>query len=543
MENRARRLLLGLQVVLAAALVTSVSLAAPVEPRTPDDLEELMTAIPETPGLEAELQRADKAFEARNWQTALDLYRRAAELTKNEVAYPLRRQCEALTELGRRDEAMRACKGMQNAKVSDAADLSAVVGALTLGQGSLSPSELEIAKLLVRRIENMEPDSVFARAAQCDVARRVGDTSALSACSRQLLQIAPEHRLTRRFQQVASEQGKGRMLQLFALALLAVAILATLAHRFLRGRRGTRAAAVAAAACLIAAPSIVHAQAVGIVEEPVDPNAPVYSGPPTKADLERDAELGAFKDEMKMLDELMGKINKAEEHITKNEWSKAVTLYNEVITTVPYFVKGWRRLCEGYVFLNMPEEGAHSCRQVLESKEATALDRAMLVHYLMSGPKRKDEASRQEAKRVAEEAVQLAPTERWGYDAKCEIAMVESDRTELANCSKKLQELAPDDRKTLAFNWTLAMMDKRFDDAQRLIEQAQQRGLDAVTAKRMQKELEAHLPLSARLKRNAPIGIAAGAGAALLILAIGRLVRRRRRAPETIEGSAPSVGA
>ena len=512
------------------ALLAAPFANAASEARTPDDLEELVNAAQEIPGFDAALAPADAAFEARSWQKAAELYERASTMAKDEIAYPLRRRCEALTELRQRDAALRACKSMQNAKVSDAADLSALVGALMLGDGAATRTDLEMAKFLSRRIEGLDPDSVFSLAARCEVARRVGDGAALSACSKKLFELAPEHRLTRRFLASAHGGERSGTLKLLLFASLLIAIIATLAHRFFRPRRATHAStAVAAAMCLLCAAPFARAQAIGIIEEPADPNAPAYSGPPTKADLEHDGEVSAFKDEMKQLNELMDQINQAEDFITKkNDWPSGIKIYNQVITTIPYFVKGWRRLCEGYAALNLFEEGEHACRQVLASKEATAYDRALLVHHLLSGSKGKDPATRAEAKQLASDAVAAAPEERWGYDAQCEVAVLQKDRPALAACSKKLEQLAPDDRKTLAFAWSLAVTDQRYDDAARLIEDAKKRGLDEGTAKRMQRELESRLPLETRLKRRAPIGIAAGLVAAVAVMLVGRLVRRRR---------------
>lgn len=526
--RRRTHLVAALSFLLAAFVASGAS--GSVEARTPDDLEELVNAAQEVPGFRAALEPADAAFEAGSFQRAADLYASASELAKDEVGYPLRRRCEALTELGQRDSALRACKMMQTAKVSDAADLSALVGALMLGDGTPSRSDLEMAKFLSQRIEGLDPDSVFSYGAQCDVARRVGDRAALAGCSSKLMKLAPEHRLTRRFLASAREEERRRMRQVALFSLLLFGVLATLAHRLFHSRKAARTtAAVATTMCLLTTATFARAQAIGIVEEPSDPNAPTYSGPPTREDLQHDSEVSAFKDEMKQLNDLMDQINQAEDFITKkNDWPSGIKIYNQVITTIPYFVKAWRRLCEGYAAVNLFEEGEHACRQVIASKEATAYDRALLVHHLLSGLKGKDAATRAEAKTLAAEAIRTSPQERWGYDAQCELAILQKDRTALAACTKELERLAPDDRKTLAFAWSLAVTDQRYDDAARLVEDAKKGGLDDTTAKRMAQELESRRPLGDRLKRRAPIGIGAGLAAAALVTLMARLVRRRR---------------
>jgi hypothetical protein len=152
----------------------------------------------------------------------------------------------------------------------------------------------------------------------------------------------------------------------------------------------------------------------------------------------------------------------------------------------------------------------------------------MLVHYLLVGKAGKTPAARDEARRLAEEAVAAAPGERWGYDARCEIAVATEDLKTLAGCTQKLRELAPDDRKTAYLGWWLALREGRYDDAEKVVDQAVTDGLDAASAANMRREIDTKRPLLSRVARHLPLGLGAGALAALVVLVVPRVARSLR---------------
>lgn len=491
---------------------------------TPEDHEERATLQAAAPELFQQLEHADRNFARGDYAAAEREYASIIEASPEPIGYPRRRRCQALTELGQREAAITACRDLLNTVVPSAADWEATVAALMLGEGKPSDNDLADARRFVARAEGADPESVWAAASRCAVARRLHDRAALSECAEQLARLAPDDALTRQF--TAAQPAWHAALPWLKrglLAALALAVTLTLLHRAL-GRR-VAAPALALAFVLVSNPS--SAQDFGIVEESANDSC---VGPPTAEDQTAADETDAFRDEMKLVQGILDKVKAAEQHIETGDWKSAVAGYNEVVTTIPYFVKGWRRLCEGYSSLGMPVEGAHACRQVLASKEAGAWDRAMLVHHLLTGPDAGKPATLSESKNLAAEAIAQAPAERWGYDAQCEVALKTEDTAALHRCTQKLDELAPDDRKTLSLLWSLALKEQRLNDAELLIERAQRSGMDEPTLTRMRQTLQARSSVGRRLMTSAPWGLVAAALGTALFVSARRYSSRRRAA-------------
>jgi hypothetical protein len=483
---------LRLLAILAVAWLATFSQTARAQAR--DDLtqedHEGLAALSQANSANADvLRRAQLAFARASWAEAAELY---GSLPDSDEAsrLPLRRRCQALTALGRREEALATGQRLLRLVVPNAADLQATVGALMLGDGRPSDADLMAAQQMARRAEGIDPEGVWGHAARCAIAERLGDRAALAACGARLRQLAPEHFLAKRFGDAARSE-PSRALQLFLLAALGLGTLLTLAHALMARRRVATGAMLAA--LVMACPLPAFAQAFGIVEEPAT-GAP-YSGPPSEQQHAAESEVLAFKEEAKRLQELTDKIASAEAAILeRHDWQAGVGLYIEVVELAPYCGKCWRRLCEGFGYLAEPVEGAHACRQAIASPDNNAWDRAMLVHHLLSGKSEAQPEVRAEARRNAEEAVTLAPGERWGYDARCQLALRENDLARLGACAKKLAELAPDDRKSLSLSFVVALGERRFDAAEALIDRGAKEGLDRASVQVMREQLRAKAP-------------------------------------------------
>ncbi|MDF3068223.1 MAG: hypothetical protein K0R38_3824 [Polyangiaceae bacterium] len=492
---------------------------ASTEPPSAGDRESIV-AIGNDPGRLTTLRQADAAFERGRWAEAAALYHALPTDDEEAARYPMRRRCQALTEQGSRSEALSACQALVQRVVPEAADLQSLVAALMLGSGRPSDSDLRQATQLMQKVEGAEPGSVWSEAARCNIAQRVGDHAALGACSARLAQLAPNSRLAKPYAQLAQGEQRGRWLKLGVLSLFGLALLSTLLHRILNGRR----AAVVASAALALACWAPTAQAQDTPPANPADNAASSSESQAPQDV-----AGEINRDLELLQELSEEIAAAEELIKKNEWKEAVNKLVDVVTKAPYFVKGWRRLCEGYGYLGVPVEGAHACRQVLASPENNAWDRAMLVHHLLSGPDGTAAEVRAEAKQLADAAVALAPQERWGYDAQCELALLVDDLRTMQSCTQQLDRLVPDDRKTVALVFSLALREKRFSDAENVIERARAGGMDAPSLERMQRMVDSQRPFLSRLWRAAPLGVGVGVGVGVLVLLIRFLLSRRSR--------------
>jgi len=521
--------------LVAALTVGHTAWALDPDSLTQEDYESIFALRDAGPEVTQKLHEADAAYARGEWQKAAAAY---AQLPTGEdgasdgaaARLPLRRRCQALTELGQKSKALEACKQLVNLLIPNAADLQATIAASMLGTGRPSDAELKQVLTMSQRIENLDPDGPWLPAARCAIAERLKDRASLETCTAQLKEMAPQHRSTRHFQQALGQGPRLAMfLKLGLFAALLLGTLLTLGHRVLSQRRRALATvALPLLVLLLSWPRRAAAQDFGIIAEPS--SGPQYSGPPTEAEAKADELDKELQDETQLLSELTDKIKAAEALILqKNDWPGALVDYNSIIAKVPYCGRCWRRLCEGYSYVGMPVEGAHACRQVIASPDGNAWDRAMLVHHLLTGPDREKKEIRDEAARAAADAVKLEPAERWGYDALCEIALSDNDLPALKSCSNKLDQYAPDDRKTLSLLFTVALADKRFGDAEALIERGRKGGLDAGTLAVMRKTLAAQGPIWWRLRQSAPLGLLAAAIAAALAFGIRFSINLRAR--------------
>src|SRR5258706_8177355 len=81
-------------------------------------------------------------------------------------------------------------------------DLRAMVGAIV--SAPPTPTELANAFGLAKRARDVMPLEPFGYAAQCDIARRLGDPDMLSQCLEELRRVAPDHYETRRVEAIAA---------------------------------------------------------------------------------------------------------------------------------------------------------------------------------------------------------------------------------------------------------------------------------------------------------------------------------------------------
>src|SRR5688572_17011617 len=102
-----------LSVVVLASLVGAAN-AANDEPLTQEDLESIEFLRQTSKETEQLLQQAEAAFATLDWTRAEALFGKLPIASEETARYPLRRRCEALTELGRRGAALAACRKLMN---------------------------------------------------------------------------------------------------------------------------------------------------------------------------------------------------------------------------------------------------------------------------------------------------------------------------------------------------------------------------------------------------------------------------------------------
>ncbi|MET0593153.1 MAG: tetratricopeptide repeat protein [Polyangiaceae bacterium] len=181
--------------VFGVCVVTSARAEAAPK-RHPIDMSDIGRLATANPHARQLLEEGEAAIEQGDANRAASLFEQAAQEAPTS-ALCARRHCQALLEMGARDEAILACRRAL-AREGSPLDLRALVRALTAGKERPTFDELHEITLYVNRAERAMPRQPWGYAAACDVARQLGDAALLDACRKDLERVAPGHAETRR---------------------------------------------------------------------------------------------------------------------------------------------------------------------------------------------------------------------------------------------------------------------------------------------------------------------------------------------------------
>jgi tetratricopeptide (TPR) repeat protein len=409
----------------------------------------------------------------------------AAELFRDATthaprsALSARRLCEALTALGRRDEAIAACD-RAIASPGSALDMRAMVRALMSGPEAPTPADVATAMTLMRKAQTDMPLAPWGYAAACDIAQRLGDRNMLEDCLHQLQRWAPDHYETTRALAAASALRPSWRTWLGWLAIAALCM-GTLVHALWLAiaRQRVRARAVATVAglfVLLALPGRARAQAVsagapsgadrpfiGMSKWPVDDSNPESSIPDVTKRNRDPLEFGYW---------LMDLTEKAERAAKRGDHQTALKEYGVMAKLVPDRSIPYAKMCDSYEALGDRAKAIDSCATALTLTGVTVNDYVRYVHLVLAKKGTLD------AKEVADvtAVIDHMRTDPAGGAAAdevdCELGVRIADTPRLQGCTAALAARAPDDPKTISFQWALALQEGEYAQAKRLVERA-----------------------------------------------------------------------
>jgi tetratricopeptide (TPR) repeat protein len=497
---------------------------------------------------EAELAKGDlKAAEA-----AFAEVRRLAPT----LGLPARRHMQVLTELGRKDEALAACKEAITYGRSPI-DARACVGAMMSGSSPVALNEMADAVRFMQWAQKLQ-NQPFGDAAACEIAYRVGDEGMLRHCQKNLRDNAPNHYETQRWATV-SLPPEGPLLGIGWLLLGGLGV-ASVAHAWQRSRAKKAALPALATLCAVAlAASNASAQAPA-ASAPSPMPASSASHPPgasadgLKAGVERDGHWQlskAFAIDLKdpeksipsdearnksplefgyYLQDLSAEASYAER---RQEYANAGRLWATLGKAVPDVGIGFKRACRAYQLAGDVSSAIPQCRQVLEVKGVQLEDFGEHAKVLLSKPKIEPadivEVDSMVVHLQGDKGDQPAAGIA-GAHVGCQLGARLEDVKRLEACTKTLATASPNDPKTLVFQWTLAMLRKDYADARLRIAALKKTAMDPVGVQKLEAATTQASSLWVRVRSDWRYG--AGLTVLLLgvVLAIG-LRRRRQRRP------------
>jgi hypothetical protein len=222
-------------------------------------------------------------------------------------------------------------------------------------------------------------------------------------------------------------------------------------------------------------------------------------------------------------------LERAEGARKAKDFSAVIRYYRAVAKAVPESAKGWSKLCESYEIVNDRERAIIACRYAIDRLGVELQDYVRYVHLILKKSAQGKAVEFSVAERTELDRVLAHLEKQEGLELavghlRCEIGLKLKDVAMMETCTRALAKVAPDDPKTVVFQWSLAVMKGQTAEAQHLLERARATGVkhDGVEL------MESVTPSARGPSRTAKI---AGATALLTIVFAAVLfaaIRRRR---------------
>ncbi len=445
----------------------------------------------------------------------------------------LRKWCEALAAGGRRREAIDAC---HRAVLVGSSPLLSRASAAAFVAGEAPPTTDDAVQAMgfARAARDSLPDEPWGYAAECDVARRLGDARMLDVCTRELVAVAPDHDETKRALALDPRR-RGDRIARFSWVALAVALVGTALHAAVRAlRRSSRATTLMVAVVVLLPSRVFAADAPG---DPFDDRAPtpeeLERASQSLSDVEIDPEhpensLPAVKerekDPLKFAYILMD-LNDRAAAATRTGDHRAAVRYLEALTkAVPDESLPFTKLCAEYRALGERRRAIESCAAALGRHGARISDfrhYADLILEKEGGLTKKEVAA---LDGVARHLTSVPSAGNMGAELDCELGVRTEDAHRLERCVPILTRAAPRAASTVSYEWALAILRGDARAADSALSRARSSGISGDALSRMERVTRARRPLVQSLM--APIGL--GALAAVCAAALRGSIRRRR---------------
>jgi hypothetical protein len=412
-------------------------------------------------------------------------------------------------------------------------DMRNEVASLLAPSARPSLDDLAVATLIAEAAVRKASNQPWGYLARCDIARRLSSADVLETCLADLRRVAPDHPATTRARAFASEPAS-RGIRVIQILFLLV-FLGTLADALLRRERPARRPRPPVPAkpviLLLAVCSLLSTAGAGVVRaEPtagrdqlsefkIDDADPETSVPTVEAQNSKPLEFGYY------LQDLAAKAEKAGK---AGDHAKEARYYRALTAAAPAASFGPRKLCDALEAAGDLPNAIVACRTAITRQGSTVGDylhfvRAVLATKGPLPPGEREELGVVVAHLDGEAQLGALPTM-----FRCEVALRFADTAALAACTDTLSRTAPNDPKTVSFQWALALQRHDRSRALQLLDRARAMGMGKDGVARMER---ATRQMTLRLVgRFSLLALGAGLIAALLALAFRHLAQRRRLA-------------
>jgi len=206
------------------------------------------------------------------------------------------------------------------------------------------------------------------------------------------------------------------------------------------------------------------------------------------------------------------------------DYDGVIRYYRAVAKAVPDSAKGWSKLCEAYETAKDRDRAIRACKYALDRRGVELQDYLRYVRLILGGQAPLTESEQGELTAVFQHLQKQPADAGLGPvvdQLRCEMGVKLKSVPILEECTKHLATGAPNDPRTVVFQWNLAVLKGQRDEAERYVGLARKSGVVAESLDRMQR-------LTSDMGGRSGLVVVAGA-ATLGCLAIAVLLVMRRR--------------
>jgi hypothetical protein len=360
-------------------------------------------------------------------------------------------------------------------------DMRNEAASMLAARRNVTLDDLAISTLLADAIIRKDPTEPWGYLARCDVARRIGSADVLETCLRDLRRIAPQHPAT--LKELARPALPVSPWLWATRALLALVIVGTLVHAARRrlARRGPArsglAVAVVAIVLAVAASWAVAAPAragghVGpdgdLSRFKIDDANPESSVPGDEQRAKGPLQFGYFIQDLTV---------RAEAAAKKGDHAAAARYYAALAKAAPDVALPTRRLCVELQAAGNVGDAIKACRSALTRGGSVVGDFTRFVSLVLTQPDPLPAGEKDELAAVLKHLESNASVGAQLPMLRCEVALRFRDTTTLEACTNELGRVAPNDPKTISFQWAVALDHHDSDAAARFIDRAKGLGM------------------------------------------------------------------
>jgi len=486
--------------IFAGIFMAIGAFAAPAMAWGVPDVQEEVAMRAENPAAADLIDKGSALAAAGSMKEAAALFRQAElAATRDPLALPWLRDCEASIALGDRQQAIAACGTAVQTK-HNPVTIRALVSALVDGGPPTAP-QLFQALAITERERRVTPWLPTAPAATCDIAMSIGDGIMLQRCTEDLVRIAPDDPMTHRaLQRLALACPPWRFWTgwLAIVAVVAATIFDALARRFrLRPRRGAAFAAMAGVVLLATAgparaedqiPPGVDKETFEKAEKEVearhlskfmvdekDPEAHV----PNEEDRNRDPiEFGYWLQDAVAKGKLASRRG---DHVAATRYFAALT------RAVPDRATAFGLLCSEYDTMGETDKAIRACGEAIMRDGSVVNDYVHFVHLVIGKP---GDLSTKEVLALDNVLTHMKgdPAAHDVVDSlECEVGVRTSNVAKLRECTTALARRSPEGADTISYEWALALATGSYGEATSILGRAKAAGISEDSIDRMQR--------------------------------------------------------